>query len=126
LTAGRDPIDAVEDIIRNLRLAREFVGDALTVDELERDTKTLYSLVRALEVVGEATKRVPASVRALDATIPWKEMAGMRDRLIHDYENVDVELLLITVRRRIPEVEPRVRALLDHLVSESKHSQPRD
>lgn len=105
MTAERDPIDAVEDILRNLRLAQEFVGDALTVDELERDTKTLYSLVRAL-----------------DATIPWKEMAGMRDRLIHDYENVDVELLLLTVRRRIPEVEPRVRALLDHLLSDSEHS----
>lgn len=96
------------------------------MDELEGDTKTLYSLVRALEVVGEATKRVPASVRALDAAIPWKEMAGMRDRLIHDYENVDVELLLITVRRRIPEVEPRLRALLNHLEAESEHPQPGD
>jgi uncharacterized protein with HEPN domain len=122
LTAGRDPIEAVEDILRNLRLAREFVGDALTVDDLERDTKTLYSLVRALEVVGEATKRIPDSVRALDTTIPWREMAGMRDRLIHDYENVDVELLLITVRRRIPEVEPRVQSLLDHILSDSEHS----
>lgn len=126
MTSRRDPIDAVEDILRNLRLAREFVGDALTVDELEGDTKTLYSLVRALEVVGEATKRVPASVRALDAAIPWKEMAGMRDRLIHDYENVDVELLLITARRRIPEVEPRLRALLNHLEAESEHPQPGD
>jgi uncharacterized protein with HEPN domain len=41
---------------------------------------------------------VPAPVRVLDAAIPWKEMAGMRDRLIHDYENVDVELVLETVR----------------------------
>lgn len=126
MTAERDPVDAVEDILRNLRLAQEFVGDALTVDDLERDTKTLYSLVRALEVVGEATKRVPTSVRALDAGIPWREMAGMRDRLIHDYENVDVELLLITVRRRIPEVEPRVRALLDQLISESENPLPGD
>lgn len=126
MTSRRDSIDAVEDILRNLRLAREFVGDARTVDELEGDTKTLYSLVRALEVVGEATKRVPASVRALDAAIPWKEMAGMRDRLIHDYENVDVELLLITARRRIPEVEPRLRALLNHLEAESEHPQPGD
>ena len=60
----------------------------------EADPKTLYSVVRALEVVGEATKRVPPSVRSLDAAIPWKEMAGMRDRLIHDYDNVDVELVL--------------------------------
>lgn len=121
MTADRDPVDAVEDILRNLALAREFVGDALTVDELEADTKTLYSLVRALEVVGEATKRVPASVRDLDGEIPWKEMAGMRDRLIHAYENVDVELLLKTVRRRIPEVEPRIRALLKKLLDASEH-----
>jgi uncharacterized protein with HEPN domain len=78
LTAERDPVDAVEDIVRNLALAREFVGEALTADELEADPKTLYSVVRALEVVGEATKRVPASVRDLDPAIPWKEMAGMR------------------------------------------------
>jgi uncharacterized protein with HEPN domain len=124
LTAERDPIDAVEDILRNLALAKEFVGEALTVDELEADPKTLYSVVRALEVVGEATKRVPPSVRDLDAAIPWKEMAGMRDRLIHDYENVDVELLLKTVKQRIPEVEPRVRALLKHLVDEAEPPLP--
>jgi uncharacterized protein with HEPN domain len=124
LTAERDPLDAVEDILHNLTLAREFVGDALTVHELEADPKTLYSVVRALEIVGEATKRVPPAVRDLDAAIPWKEMAGMRDRLIHDYENVDVELLLKTVRQRIPEVEPRVRALLEQLVDQAEPPQP--
>jgi uncharacterized protein with HEPN domain len=51
-------------------------------------------------------------------------MAGMRDRLIHDYENVDVELLLRTVRHRIPEVEPRVRALLERLVDEAEPPKP--
>ena len=53
MTAERDPLDAVEDILRNLALAREFVGEALTADELETDPKTLYSVVRALEVGGE-------------------------------------------------------------------------
>jgi uncharacterized protein with HEPN domain len=67
---------------------------------------------------------VPAPVRVLDAVIPWKEMAGMRDRLIHDYENVDVELLLKTVKERVPEVEPRIRALLKHLVDEAEPPQP--
>ena len=116
MTAPRDPLDAVEDIVRNLALAREFIGEAITADELEADPKTLYSVVRALEVIGEATKRVPTSVRDLEPAIPWKEMAGMRDRLIHDYENVDVELLLKTVKQRVPEVEPRVQALLRRLI----------
>jgi hypothetical protein len=61
------------------------------------DPKTLYSVLRALEIVGEATKSVPPSVRALDPAIPWKEMGGMRDKLIHAYETVDVEILLKTV-----------------------------
>lgn len=120
MTAGRDPLDALEDIVRNLALARDFIGKAVTAGELEADPKTVYSVVRALEVVGEATKRVPDSVRKLDAEIPWKEMAGMRDRLIHDYENVDVELLLKTVTDRIPVVEPRIRALLRRLSDEAE------
>jgi uncharacterized protein with HEPN domain len=85
------------------------------MEELEADRKTLYSVMRALEVVGEATKSVPPSVRKLDPAIPWKEMAGMRDKLIHAYETVDVELLLKTVREDIPAAEPRIRALLKRL-----------
>jgi len=113
MSAERDSLDALEDILQNMELAVKFMEDVPAVEDLEADPKTLYSVVRALEVVGEATKRVPASVRGLDPAIPWKEMAGMRDKLIHSYETVDVELLLKTVRERIPEVEPRIRGLLD-------------
>ena len=116
MTAERDPIEALEDILRNMALSKEFVGAVRTIDELEADPKTLYSVMRALEIVGEATKSVPPSVRALDSAIPWKEMAGMRDKLIHAYETVDVEILLKTVREDIPTAEPRIRALLARLV----------
>lgn len=70
MTAERDPVDAIEDILHNIDLARRFVGAVVTVDELEADPKTLYSVVRALEVVGEATKRVPGSIREMDPSIP--------------------------------------------------------
>lgn len=115
MTAERDPLDALEDILQNMELARSFLGDSATVEELEGDPKTLYSVARALEVVGEATKRVPSSVRKMEPEVPWKEMAGMRDKLIHAYETVDVELVIKTVQERITAVEPRVRALLDRL-----------
>ena len=115
MTAERDPLDALEDILHNMELARSFLGDSATVDELEGDPKTLYSVARALEVVGEAAKHVPSSIREMDPEVPWKEMAGMRDKLIHAYETVDVELVLKTVRERIPAVEPRIRAVLDRL-----------
>lgn len=115
MTAERDSVAALEDIVHNMALAKEFVGAVRTIDELEADPKTLYAVMRALEIVGEATKSVPRSVRALDLAIPWKEMAGMRDKLIHAYETVDVEILLKTVQEDVPTAEPRIRALLDRL-----------
>jgi uncharacterized protein with HEPN domain len=118
LTAERDPVDALEDILHNMALANEFVGAVRTTEELEADPKTLYSVIRALEIVGEATKSVPPSVRALDPAIPWKEMAGMRDKLIHAYETVDVEILLKTVLEDIPTADPRLRELLDQLTKD--------
>jgi uncharacterized protein with HEPN domain len=120
LTAERDPVEALEDILQNMALAKEFAGAVRTINELEADLKTLYSVMRALEIVGEATKSVPPYVRALDSTIPWKEMAGMRDKLIHAYETVDVEILLKTVREDIPTAEPRKRELLNRLVEAAR------
>lgn len=62
---------------------------------------------------GRGREAGPGISKRLDSAIPWKEMAGMRDRLIHAYETVDVEFVFKTVRDRIPEVEPRVRLLLE-------------
>lgn len=55
----RDSLDALEDILQNMELAKGFMGDAPTIEDLEADSKTLYSVVRALEVLGEAAKRNP-------------------------------------------------------------------
>jgi len=79
VSAERDPVDALEDILHNMELARKFIGGSTTVDEVEADPKTLYSVVRALEVIGEVTKRMPPSVRQMGSALLWREMAGMRD-----------------------------------------------
>ena len=60
-------------------------------------------------------ERVPGWVRQMDPAVPWKGMAGMRDKLIHAYETVDMEVVLKRVRERIPGLKPRIRALLDRL-----------
>ncbi len=59
MSMERDSLDALEDILQNMELARGFMGDAPTIEDLEADSKTLYSVVRALEVLGEAAKRNP-------------------------------------------------------------------
>ena len=54
-------------------------------NDFVNDTKTVYAVIRALEIIGEATKNVPDSIRDKYPVLPWKSMAGMRDKLIHAF-----------------------------------------
>ena len=92
---------AINDLENNLHLAMEFSA-SMDFREFESDYRTQYAVIRALEICGEATKRIPEDVRALEPGIPFKAMAGMRDRLIHGYDNVNAGLIWSTVTVTIP------------------------
>jgi uncharacterized protein with HEPN domain len=81
--------------------------------EFSSDERTHYAAVRALEIVGEATKRLPKAFRERHATVPWRDMAGMRDRLIHDYVGVNLQLVWRTVVEDAPVLEAEIRAILE-------------
>jgi uncharacterized protein with HEPN domain len=66
-----------------------------------------------LEIIGEATKQLTLQVRAEQPSIPWKQIAGMRDMLIHEYFGVDLEIVWGVVEKRLPELEKAVKALLE-------------
>ena len=68
------------------------------------DKKTVNAVIRSLEVLGEATKQIPALFRKKHPEIPWSKMAGMRDVLIHDYMGVDLRTVWNVVRERLPEL----------------------
>jgi uncharacterized protein with HEPN domain len=105
--------DAVflEDVLVSLRNARKFIR-GMTFAEFSEDEKTVYALIRAFEVIGEAAKKISAPFKEQHPGIPWKVMAGMRDKLIHDYSRVDLEVLWNTAQEDLPPLEPLILDLL--------------
>ncbi len=69
-------------------------------------------VIREIEIIGEATKRLTEEFKGKYPNIPWKKMAGMRDKLIHDYFGVDVDAVWDTVKQDIPVLEVEVREII--------------
>ncbi|HHT9124308.1 MAG TPA: HepT-like ribonuclease domain-containing protein [Candidatus Brocadiia bacterium] len=87
----------------------------LSYDQFYRDTKTLYAVVRCIEIIGEAAKNIPGTIQHKYPDIPWKEMAGMRDKVIHFYFGVDPQKVWLVVKERIPQIKPLVKKVLQDL-----------
>ena len=109
-----DFLDYLEDILQAAQKAIAFV-QGLNKDSFTSDEKTVFAVTRALEVLGEATKRIPQSFRDQHPEVPWRSMAGIRDKLIHDYSSVNTEVLWNTVTDDLPPLLPKIQRILDEL-----------
>lgn len=84
----------------------------LSWETFAADETLRRAFVRSLEIIGEATKKVPDDFRAAHPSVEWRAMAGMRDRLIHDYFGVDFELVWDVIQNRVPDLRRQVASLL--------------
>jgi uncharacterized protein with HEPN domain len=98
-------------IAHNIELAYRFVG-TMSVGELAEDEFTFYAVTRCLEVISEASRRLPADFKLRHPEVPWKQIAGAGNIYRHDYEDVVAGLVWMTVRERLAELESAVRAEL--------------
>lgn len=102
------------DMLEHALYARGFL-EAVTLDEFMASRVLQFATVRALEVIGEAAKAVPADVRALAPSIPWAQVTVMRDKLAHRYFGVDLGIVWETVVTDLPALIEEVSDLLEKL-----------
>lgn len=96
-----DAISRIEEYVHKLSYG-EFLENRLIQD----------GVIRQIEIIGEATKRLSPKMRNQVSDIPWKDIAGMRDKLIHDYMGVDIDAVWETVSKDIPELKNKMKNLI--------------
>ena len=101
----------LEDILEASRRIQTFTKN-YTMRRFSEDDKTFDAVVRNLEIVGEAAKKIPMGFQVKHPEVEWKKMAGLRDILIHEYFGVDVEIVWDIVCHKIPSLEKRIHKIL--------------
>jgi len=101
----------LDDIVEAAARIRRYTA-GLSLEALRDDTKTLDAVVRNLEVIREAVKKVPVQVHCRQPDVEWRKIAGLRDILIHEYFGIDVEIIWDIVQQKIPLLEQQAKQLL--------------
>jgi uncharacterized protein with HEPN domain len=113
----RDSRLYLDDILDAIEKIEKYVN-GLTFEEFSQDSKTVDAIVRNFEIIGEATKHIPAETKEKHPRIPWKMMAGTRDKLIHEYFGVNLQVLWKAVKEDIPPLKRSIKQLLQKMDKE--------
>lgn len=108
---SRDARVWVTDIIEGCTRIAEYTA-GMDIDAFRADQRTLDATVRNLQIIGEATKALSDDVRALEPSIEWRKIAGLRDILVHAYFGVDDEIIWDVVQTKLPPLEAAARRML--------------
>ncbi len=107
----RDYTDYLKDILDSIEKVNQFIQD-MNYMEFKQDDKTIYAVIRAIEILGEASKQIPKEMKRIFPDVPWREMAGMRDKLIHNYFGINIEVVWKTAIQDIPPLKPLIESII--------------
>lgn len=110
----KDPKIFLKHILESIEEIEKYTT-GVSGDKFFRDSQMQDAVIRRLEIIGEAVKNLPLAFRKKHVHIPWKEMGGMRDILIHEYFGVDIDLVWKVVEKDIPALKRQISVLLKDL-----------
>ncbi len=102
----------LEHILDNVEKVESFSGN-VSKDELNNDELRQYAIVRAIEIIGEAVKNLPSSFKNKHSNISWRDIVGTRDKMIHHYFGVDLNIVWGIVKKDIPKLKKEVKDILE-------------
>jgi len=105
----------IGDILENITLMEEIIG-SMKYEKFIANTEKKYAVVRCIEIIGEAVKNVPESIRLPYPDIPWRKMAGMRDKVIHFYLGVDYGIVWQVATVDLPAIKPHFERIFKEIV----------
>lgn len=94
-------IDYLRDMFENANRAIQFT-EGMDFDTFRKDEKTVYAVIRAVEIIGEATRNIPDDIRVKYPEIPWRDAADMRNKLVHRYFGINLEVIWQTLSEDLP------------------------
>ncbi|MEW5760038.1 MAG: DUF86 domain-containing protein [Candidatus Thermoplasmatota archaeon] len=104
----------VMDILDAINKIEKFVEN-MNYKEFLHDDKTSTAVVKKIEIIGEAIKNIPRDVRARYNNIPWRDIVGMRNKIIHSYFGIDYEIVWKVIKERLPEIKQKINQILKDL-----------
>ncbi len=121
------PSDAsavLQDIERHIHLASEFVA-GIGYEAFRNDTRTVFAVIRCLEIVSEASRRLPDELKARHPSIPWRDIAGAGNVYRHDYEDVAAKLVWDTVQLALPPLQAAIAQEIERVGSGPREGEPK-
>ena len=103
----RDVADYLQDILDALAAIEQFTT-GIEYEAFSQNLEKVFAVSRAIEIIGEAVKRIPDSIRSQYPDIPWRDIVGMRDKLIPDYFNTNVEIVWKAVQEDVPQLKAMI------------------
>ncbi|GAB6102194.1 DUF86 domain-containing protein [Thermococcus atlanticus] len=104
----------LQDILESIGRIEEYT-EGYDFETFTKDRKTIDAVLRNLEIIGEAAKHIPESIRMQHPEIPWKRVIGLRNVVIHHYFGVDLSIIWVIVKKQLPELKNAIIILLEEM-----------
>ncbi|HOE92425.1 MAG TPA: DUF86 domain-containing protein [Methanofastidiosum sp.] len=104
----------LKDMLENIEKANYFIEN-LTYEDFKADERTNFAVIRCLEIVGEASKSIPKEIKSKYNDIPWKDIAGLRDKIVHGYSEINLFRVWLVVKEDFPILKEEIENIMKDL-----------